>query len=177
MTYICVGNLTNTGSDNGLSPGRHQTIIWTILGILLIGSLGTALNEILSEIHTSSIKEMHLKMSSAKCRPFCLGLNVLIYWDWDKMDDPMAWRQPGDKPLSEPMSGVKVEHESYLSPSTRPLVWPEECLLKVSWTKWNNRHSLALIIHGVRDKMAANLLLLNMRIWITLSQIFFQWSS
>ena len=27
VTYICVGNLTTIGSDNGLSPGRRQAII------------------------------------------------------------------------------------------------------------------------------------------------------
>ena len=54
------------GSDNGLSPGRRQAIIWTKDGILLIGTLGTNLSEILSEIHAFSIKKMHLKMSSAK---------------------------------------------------------------------------------------------------------------
>ena len=31
--------LTITGSDNGLSPGRRQAIIWTNDGILLIGPL------------------------------------------------------------------------------------------------------------------------------------------
>ena len=36
-----------TGSDNGLSPGRHQTIISTSAGILLIGPLGTNFTEIL----------------------------------------------------------------------------------------------------------------------------------
>ena len=34
------------GSDNGLSPGRRQAIIWTNAGILLIGPLGTNINEI-----------------------------------------------------------------------------------------------------------------------------------
>ena len=29
VTHICVSKLTIIGSDNGLSPGRHQTIIWT----------------------------------------------------------------------------------------------------------------------------------------------------
>ena len=29
------------GSDNGLSPDRHQAIIWTNAGILLIGPLRT----------------------------------------------------------------------------------------------------------------------------------------
>ena len=30
VTQICVNNLTIIGSDNGLSPGRHQAIIWTL---------------------------------------------------------------------------------------------------------------------------------------------------
>ena len=77
MTHICVGKLTIIGSDNGLSSGRRQAIIWTNAGILLIGPLGTNFNEILIEIHAFSFKKMHLKMSSAKWRPFCLGLNVL----------------------------------------------------------------------------------------------------
>ena len=54
MTLICVGKLTIIGSDIGLSPGRRI------------------------EIDTFSFKKMHLKMSSAKWQPFCLGLNVLI---------------------------------------------------------------------------------------------------
>ena len=29
MTHICVRKLTNIGSDDGLSPGRCQAIIWT----------------------------------------------------------------------------------------------------------------------------------------------------
>ena len=37
VTHICVCNLIIIGSDNGLSPGQHQTIIWTNVGILLIG--------------------------------------------------------------------------------------------------------------------------------------------
>ena len=77
VTHICVGKLTIIGSDNGLSPGRRQAIIWTNAGILLIGPPGTKFNEILIGIHTFSFKEMHLKMSSGKWWPFCLGLNVL----------------------------------------------------------------------------------------------------
>ena len=77
MTHICVGNLTIIGSDNGLSPVRRQAIIWTKAGILLIGLLGTNFSEIVIEILTFSFKKMRLKVSSAKWRPFCLGLNVL----------------------------------------------------------------------------------------------------
>ena len=79
MTHICVSKLTNIGSDNGLSPGRRQVIIWTNTGMLLIGPLGTNFSEILIEIHTISFKKIHLKISSGWRWPFCLGLNVLSY--------------------------------------------------------------------------------------------------
>ena len=79
MTHICVSKSTIIGSDNGLSPGRRQAIIWTDAGILLIGSSGTNFSEIEMEIHTFSFKKMHLKMSPGKW-PFCLGLNVLMNW-------------------------------------------------------------------------------------------------
>ena len=80
MTHICVDNLTNFGSDKGLSPGRRQAIILTNAGISLIGPLGTNFSEILIGIQTFSFTKMHLKMSSAKWRPFCLGLNELTAW-------------------------------------------------------------------------------------------------
>ena len=65
MTHICISKLTITDSDNGLSPGRRQAIIWTNAGILLIRTWGTNFCDILIEIHTFSFKEMHLKMSTA----------------------------------------------------------------------------------------------------------------
>ena len=76
-THICVSKLTIIGSDNGLSPDQRQAIIWTNAGLLLIGPLGTNFSEILIEILTFSFKKMRLEVSSAKRRPFCLGLNVL----------------------------------------------------------------------------------------------------
>ena len=75
--HICVGSLTIIGSDNGLPPGRSQAISCTNAGILLIRTLGTNFSEILSEIHIFLFKKMYLHMSSGKCRPFCLDLNVL----------------------------------------------------------------------------------------------------
>ena len=77
VTHICVNKPTIIASDNGLSPGRRQAIIWTSAGILLIGPLGTNFSDILTEIITFSFKKMRLKVSSAKWRPCCLGLNVL----------------------------------------------------------------------------------------------------
>ena len=77
VTHICVGKLTIIGSNNGLSPGRRQAIIWTNAGILFIEPLGTNFSEILIVIQIFSFKKMRLKMSSANWRPFCPGLNVL----------------------------------------------------------------------------------------------------
>ena len=79
VTHICVCNLTIISSDNGLSPGRRQAIVWTNAGILVIRPLETNFSEILIKIHTFSFKKIHLKTSSGKWRPFCLGLNELTH--------------------------------------------------------------------------------------------------
>ena len=83
VTHICVCKLTIIDSDNGLSPGRRQAIIWINAGILFIKPRGTNFNEILikiKQLKQFSFKKMRLKMSSGKRRPFCLGLNVLRHF-------------------------------------------------------------------------------------------------
>ena len=67
LMHICVSKLTIIGSDNGLSPGRRQAIIWTNAGILLIRTSGTNFSEILNEILAFSFKKMHLHFHSRKC--------------------------------------------------------------------------------------------------------------
>ena len=78
VTHICVDKLIMIGSDNDLSPDRRQAIIWTNARFLSIGPLRTYFNENLIKIQQFSLKKMHVKMSSAKWRPSCLGLNVLM---------------------------------------------------------------------------------------------------
>ena len=70
--HIYVSKLTITGSDNGLSPGRPQTIIWVNDEILLIGSLGTNFCEVLIEIYAFSFKKIYLKMAAILSRPQCV---------------------------------------------------------------------------------------------------------
>ena len=77
LTHMYVGKLTIIGSDNNLSPGRRQAIIGTNAAILIIEPLETNFTEILNEIQTFSLTKIRLKMSSAKCCQFHLGLNVL----------------------------------------------------------------------------------------------------
>ena len=57
---ICLSKPNPIGSDNGLSPGRPQAIIWTSARLLLIGPMETNFSEILIEIQTFSFKKMHL---------------------------------------------------------------------------------------------------------------------
>ena len=62
VTHICVIKLTIIGSYNGLSPGRHQAIIWTNAGKLLIGPLGTTSMKFYSEF-----KLFHSRKCIWKC--------------------------------------------------------------------------------------------------------------
>ena len=66
VTHICVSKITLIDSDNGLSPGRHQAIIWSNVEILLIRTIETNFRVILIEFHEFSFRKVHLKMSSEK---------------------------------------------------------------------------------------------------------------
>ena len=72
---------TNIASDNCLSPVWCQAIIRTDAAILSITPYGTYFSEILFKIQKFPFTKMHLKISSAKCRPFCLSLKVLTLLD------------------------------------------------------------------------------------------------
>ena len=87
VTHICDSKLTTLGSDNGLSPGRRQTIMWTSAGILLIGPLRTNFSEIVViEIHTfqGNTFENVWKMAAILSRPQCVN----SFWHSDG-----TWRQ------------------------------------------------------------------------------------
>ena len=63
------------GSDNGLSPGWRQAIIWTNAGLLSIGIEETHFNEIQIEIQTFSFKKMYLKMLTG----LSLSVSMMCY--------------------------------------------------------------------------------------------------
>ena len=131
MTHICVGNLTIIGSDNGLSPGRRQAIILTSAGLLLIGPLGTNFSEILIGIQKFSIKKMHLKMSSAKWRPFCPSLNVLtvlISFEVRFLDsDPCQISRIISVPLNNHVKRSEMRLKWLKSPYHRDVINHDEC--------------------------------------------------
>ena len=85
MTHICVTNLTIIGSNNGLSPGRHQAIIWTDDGILLIGPLGTNFREKFNRnsnifIHENAIESVVCEMAAILSRPQCVKPMVTQFY-------------------------------------------------------------------------------------------------
>ena len=66
MPYICFSELDGFSPGNCSSPVRRQAITWANADLLSIRCLGTNFSEILIEVRTSSVREMHLKLSSAK---------------------------------------------------------------------------------------------------------------
>ena len=81
VTQICISKLTIIGSDNGLSPGWHQVIIWNNAGILLIGALGTSLSKILiknqyifiqENVFENDVWKMAAILSWHKCVKTCM---------------------------------------------------------------------------------------------------------
>ena len=146
MTHLCVRQLTIIGSDKGLSPGRCQAIIWTNAGILLIRHLGTNFIDILIEIRTFLFKKIHLKMSSRKWRPFCLGLNELILINYHlyvigKRTYVHIAGQSGS--LSTPMMGA--------------LLWFSNC--DIMWSCEKHRHWASINWTGGLTTMGSFLLI------------------
>ena len=77
-------NRVSICSNNGLSPIRRQAIILTNAGLLSIEPLGTNFIEIWIKIQIFSFTKVHLKISSAKWRPFCPG------GGWVKCREPIS---------------------------------------------------------------------------------------
>ena len=72
-THICVTELTIIGSDNGLSPDRRQSIIWTNAAILFIGPLGTNFSEILIIlIQEDAFESVVCETAAILFRPQCV---------------------------------------------------------------------------------------------------------
>ena len=73
VTHKCVSKQSIIGSDNGMSPGRRQSIIWNNDAILSIRPIGTNFDEIVIESHTLSFKKSiwkcRLEMASILSRP------------------------------------------------------------------------------------------------------------
>ena len=79
VTHISFSKLTIIGSGNGLSPDRHQVILWIKAGILLMWSFGTDFSEPPNRNSYIFILEDALENVVWKWQSFCVGLNMLKY--------------------------------------------------------------------------------------------------
>ena len=119
VTHICVSKLTTIGSDNGLSPGRCQAIIWTDARILLTGSLGINFHEIFIEINNflAATKQLNEWFSPSVCLSVCLWrlfhyVPIIV----------SSWNFQGLLPMTKVMSMQKVKVRGQRSRSQRS--WP-----------------------------------------------------
>ena len=149
MTHICVSKLTIIGSDNGLSPGRRQAIIWTNAGILLTRPLGTNFNEMVIEILTVTFMKMRLKVSSAEWRPFCLGLIVLNYCNISSTVWNVWCSEEADSDQST-HSGLVTQYGEINLHQTWLRQWVVACQhWTINWTlnksfRWRGTHMIVL---------------------------------
>ena len=73
MTDKCLSKLSIIGPDIGLLPGRHQAIIWTSSGILLILTLGINFSKILSDfIQENAFENVVCDMAAFLSWPKCV---------------------------------------------------------------------------------------------------------
>ena len=88
VMHICIGSLTIIDSDNGLSPGQCQAIIWTNAGILLVGFLGTNFIEILNGtlslvlpfyVHRAMPRSVYPCISSVIVLPLVLSIWMIFF--------------------------------------------------------------------------------------------------
>ena len=155
LRHICVGKLTIIGSDNGLSSGRRQAIIWTNAGIFLNGPLGANFSETLIEIHIFSFKNMHLKMSAdiysrphcVKCWPMILicvrplyanihmPLHFLVVYKSVLINQVM----PGNwRPIPESLVHNSLHHDDVIKRKQFPHYWP--FVRGIHWSPVNSPH-------------------------------------
>ena len=76
VTHICVGKLTNICSDNGLSPARRQSIIWTNAWDIVNWTLRNKLQWNFNRnsnifIHENAFENVVCEMASILSRPQC----------------------------------------------------------------------------------------------------------
>ena len=81
MTHIWVSKIIIIVSDNGLSPGRRRSIIWTNAGILLTGPLGTNFSENFNRnsnflIQENAPENIVCAIASILFRPQCVNHKI-----------------------------------------------------------------------------------------------------
>ena len=91
VTYICVGNLTIIGSDNGLSPGRRQAIICTNPGIYVNWTLRQNNRNANILIQENALENVVSEMASILSRPQCVKAHTRSRYAWQRQGNQRRW--------------------------------------------------------------------------------------
>ena len=81
LMHLCVSKLTIIGSDNGLSPGRRQAIIWTNAGILLIGLQCNVNKKWYILIQENVFQNVVKKLAAILSQPQCVKIQILCWFN------------------------------------------------------------------------------------------------
>ena len=116
MTHICVSKLTSIGSDNALSPGRRQAIIWTKAGILSNGPLEINFSEIVNGIHLFSLKKNTFenvvwKMVAILFRPQCVKVSSYLLMYHKRMQGQYIFLSPRHPVISGAVNKHVLWHQ------------------------------------------------------------------
>ena len=115
VTHICVDKLTIIGSNNGLSPGWRQAIIWSNARILFIRPFGTNLSEIALNwyifIQENAFENVIRELATILSGPQCVNKirNMLNY-----TGDPLHSRAACTQPCN-----VNTHSRAHCSPGAR----------------------------------------------------------
>ena len=122
VTHICVSiqGQCILACHNGLSPVRHQAIIWTWNDLLSIELFGTHFYEIQIKIHQFSCKKINLKMPSTKLRRFCRGRIMLFIGSFTRLITQLTNQQISHSVYSNYQVHSWWRHQM----ETFPCYWP-----------------------------------------------------
>ena len=131
VRHICVSELDNIGSGNGLSLVQRQAITWTNAGFLSIGRVGINVCEIWIEILAFSIKKMRLKCLLWNGSHFVQGGDEILSYNKAFTNYPTEIVSDASRVLNEVQSAVIiVMHVLLIYNSLRKStqIWYLECI-------------------------------------------------
>ena len=87
MTHLCVSKLTSIASNNGLSPGRQQAIIWNNAGNFVNWTLRNKLQWNFNRnshifIEENTFENVVCEMSVILSRPQCVNVSISLVLFW-----------------------------------------------------------------------------------------------
>ena len=142
--HISVSKLTVIGSDNGLSPGRREAIIWTNDWILLIGPLGTNFGEFFyrnSYIQENAFENVVQKMVAILSQPQWVNTSIHSHIGIKNPGQPLCYQEINAPLVLFPHPVVSQAPQAACHPNLRPAqldrdFWNKRCMMTLFCNMW-----------------------------------------